>query len=232
MGVLTRKSDYSSHREAAFIGQRIGMAVLAFLFPTVFIASWLMGRTELQLSLSAYYWTLNPERDFFVAALFAIGLYLVLYKGYTLFEDAVLLAAGVCAMGVAFIPTGEGASCTADLSLHGILAVVFFACIAFICFFMSKISLRDEPDPDRKRLYMRLYGAVSILMGVSVGAAVGMRFLPEDLAWRLCERSWTLICESGGVYAFAAFWLIKTLELRPRRKQAERALAALRLQAA
>jgi len=57
-----------------------------------------------QTSISAYYWTLDPERNAFVGVLCAVGVFLLLYKGYSWFEDRVLDLAGVSAVGIAFFP--------------------------------------------------------------------------------------------------------------------------------
>ena len=54
-------------------------------------------------SISAYYYT--PARAVFVASLCAIGICLIIYRGSTPREDAVLNLPGVVAFFVAFIPT-------------------------------------------------------------------------------------------------------------------------------
>ena len=54
-------------------------------------------------SISAYYYT--PARAVFVASLCAIGICLIIYRGSTPREDAVLNLPGVLAFVVAFIPT-------------------------------------------------------------------------------------------------------------------------------
>src|SRR5262245_17222478 len=139
MHLTERKRGRSSHLEASFITQRIGMAVLAFVFPCFFIASSLLGRTEFQPSISAYYWTLDLERNFFVGAQCAIGVFLLLYKGYTALEDWVLDIAGLCAVGTAFAAMVKDSDCgPAGFSWHGVFAVTMFACMGVICIFMSR----------------------------------------------------------------------------------------------
>ena len=90
---------------------RLGMALLAFAFPLVL---WLGGSwmgIHIRESLSAYYHT--EMRDAFVGILFAIGLCLLLYKGFSRREDWLLNTAGVLAMAIALIPTVEDCMSTA-----------------------------------------------------------------------------------------------------------------------
>ena len=217
MHLLQRNPERTTFLESSFIAQRRGMAILAAVFPLVFLLSGLLGRTELQTSLSAYYWTLDPERNFFVGALCAIGVFLLLYKGYTPLEDRVLDLAGLCAVGVAFVPTAKGSACGAasGLSAHGAFAVVFFLCLAFICVFMSEQSLKSMPDPDRAARFRRAYRICAGAMIVLIGLAVASRFLSGGAMEALCRRGATFFLEALAIWTFAAFWYIKTRELDP-----------------
>ncbi len=62
-----------------------------------------------QTSISGYYYT--PVRAIFVGALMAIGLSLVVVKGRTEVEDALLNVAGMLAPVVAVVPTTEVVTC-------------------------------------------------------------------------------------------------------------------------
>lgn len=219
MHLTERKRGRSSHLESSFITQRIGMALLAFAFPLFFIVSSLLGRTEWQPSISAYYWTEDLERNFFVGALCAMGVFLFLYKGYTLLEDLILDLAGLCAVGVAFAAMVRDSDCEPSrIQLHGVFAVTFFACIGYICIFMSRKSLDEERDEQRRAAFMRNYWICATVMAAAIVAAVVMQVLPSDRTQAMCERGWTFWCESFAVWAFAAFWYIKTRELEPKRK--------------
>jgi hypothetical protein len=217
INLLARNATRTSHLEKSFIAQRRGMAILAAAFPAVFLASsWLLGRTEFQTSISAYYWTLDLERNVFVGILCAVGVFLLLYKGYTLLEDRVLDVAGICAVGVAFFPMDKAGDCaSAGFSLHGVFGVMFFACIFFICIFMSKHSLEDIPDQRRREKFALAYKICSTVMIGSIVLAVLSRFLPKEYIQALCENSAIFWFEAVGVWAFSAFWYIKTRELDP-----------------
>lgn len=217
MDLLARNPSRTSHLERSFIVQRRGMALLAAAFPAVFLASsFLFGRTDFQTSISAYYWTLDLERNVFVGVLCAVGVFLLLYKGYTLLEDRVLDVAGICAAGVAFSPMDRSGDCAASgITLHGAFAVTFFACIFFICIFMSRHSLEDIADRRRREKFRRAYWLCSGVMIGSIALAALSRLLPEQSIQMLCENSAIFWFEAVGVWAFSAFWYIKTRELDP-----------------
>lgn len=217
MKLLARNASRTSHLESSFIVQRRGMALLAAVFPAAFLASsFLFGRTEFQTSISAYYWTLDLERNVFVGVLCAVGVFLLLYKGYTLLEDRVLDVAGISAAGVAFFPMDKNSDCASwGISAHGVFAVTFFACIFFICIFMSKVSLEDIADLRRRTAFRRAYSLCSGIMIGSIVLAVLSRLLPKEYIQMLCEYSAIFWFEAIGVWAFSAFWYIKTRELDP-----------------
>jgi hypothetical protein len=144
--------------------------------------------------------------------------FLLLYKGYNWLEDRILDLAGISAVGVAFFPIDQAGDCaSAGISAHGVFAVTFFACIFFICIFMSKNTL-EEMDNVRRRLAFRLaYRICSGIMIASIALAVLSRLLPKEYILRLCENSVIFWFEAVGVWAFSAFWYIKTRELDPSR---------------
>ncbi len=216
MHLLDRNPERTTFLESSFIVQRRGMAVLAAVFPVVFLLSGLLGRTDFQTSLSAYYWTLDFERNFFVGALCAIGVFLLLYKGYTPLEDRVLDLAGLSAAGVALVPVAKGSACGAasGVSAHGVFAVVFFLCLAFICVFMSEQSLKDMPEPRRSQ-FRRAYHICAGAMIALIGLAVASRFLTGGALESACRRGATFWLEALAIWTFAAFWYIKTRELDP-----------------
>ena len=196
---------------------RRGMAFLAAMFPIAFLASsFLLGRTKFQTSISAYYWTLDPERNIFVGVLCAVAVFLLLYKGYSWLEDRILDVAGASTAGVAFFPMDKSGDCTSSgVSAHGVFAVLFFACIFYICIFMSERTLKEIPEPDRQATFRRAYRWCSGIMIVSVALAVLSRFLPREYIQGLCESSAIFWFEAVGVWTFSAFWYIKTRELDP-----------------
>lgn len=215
--LTARNPQRTSHLEKSFIVQRRGMAILAAIFPFVFLASsFIFNRTEFKTSISSYYFAPDAERNFFVGVLCAIGVFLLLYKGYNRLEDRILDLAGISAVGIAFFPTAESSDCTSSaISAHGVFAVTFFVCIFIICIFMSEKSLEEMDDVHRQSAFRRAYRVCSAIMIASIALAVLSQLLPEEYFLILCKNSAIFWFEAIGVWSFSAFWYIKTRELDP-----------------
>src|SRR5688572_13903053 len=127
---------------SAYFWLRMGMGTISLVFP---ILLWVVGKISsnkaLQGSMSAYYHADKVTHVLFVGVLFAIGIMLFLYPGFTKIEDYVLNAAGILALGIALFPmawdtTGfHDVKIFANISAHGFFAILFFLCIAYICIF-------------------------------------------------------------------------------------------------
>jgi hypothetical protein len=232
---FTEPVDLSEHMLATYQTLRVVLFVIALTFPLVL---WIGGAISthslpLQGSMSAYYHAnkdsarefalrepgaCKPEgpqkcldsgrgvmRNWFVGVLFIISAMLVVYKGYRPAEDVALNLAGGFAVLVALFPKpwdGPG------LPLHGIFAVSFFLCIAYVCIFCASATLPLVKEKGRRTYYGRCYK----LLG---WAMVASPVLALILTWVLdSRRSYLFFAEAFGVYAFAAYWLVKTLEIR------------------
>jgi len=242
--------DLSKHMLATYQTLRVVLFVIALTFPLVL---WLGGKVSthrlgLQGSMSAYYHAnkdserefaarepgaCKPEgtqdcvrldsgrgvmRNWFVGVLFIISAMLVVYKGYRPAEDVALNFAGVFAVLVAIFPMawdGPG------LPLHGIFAFAFFIAIAYVCIFCASATLPLVKEEKRAR-YRRWYKLLGYLMVVSPVLASILTFVLNS------RSSFFFFAETLGVYAFAAYWLVKTLEIRE--TEADRLAAIGRLQ--
>ena len=124
--------------------------------------------------------------------------------------------AGASAAGVAFFPIDKSGDCTSSgVSAHGVFAVIFFVCIFYVCIAMSRKSLNEITDSARREGFRYTYLWCSGIMLGSIALAVLSRFLPKDYIQALCENSAIFWFEAVGVWAFSAFWYIKTRELDP-----------------
>ncbi|MBN1308142.1 MAG: hypothetical protein JXA18_09510 [Chitinispirillaceae bacterium] len=194
-----------------YFTMRISMFVIGLLFPLVL---WLGGlvflRLELQGSISAYYHT--PMRNWFVGPLWALGICLIVYRGYGTTENRILNVAGVLAILVALLPTSNPSAGSVEIFtaplLHGIVAIVFFGLIAFSCIFCSLGTLKEYNGPRwRKITYIVFYFIFAICMVVlPIFTAAILHFTGRDghlVFWM----------EFSGVMVFALYWLVKTIEL-------------------
>lgn len=211
----------ANESQRAYFLLRRGMGLLALAYPP---ALWALGRLlfdePLQTSISAYYHT--PLRDVMVGALFAIGVFLWLYRGgddrlgpLPVSENQALNVAGACALGVALFPMDKAGDCVASapaLSVHGTFAAVFFVAIASVCLFArdGKAVILAERQVRRLRPWKRACGVAMLL---SIGTAVGYHALQAGpLHDRLCEAGLVFWVEFVGVWAFGIYWILCSLE--------------------
>lgn len=96
-------ADQEETVRQTYYGLRLAMVVLAAML-YVAIALLYFQASCSQSSISAYYYT--PVRPVFIAALGAIGVGLIIYRGNTRLENQLLDIAGFAALIVAFVPTG------------------------------------------------------------------------------------------------------------------------------
>jgi Protein of unknown function (DUF998) len=161
--------------------------------------------------MSAYYHAIadgKSMRDWFVGILFAVAIFLYLYKGYSAAENIALNLAGAFAVGIAIFPMewNCGDACK-DFSVHGFCAISFFLCIAFVCIRCASDTLKRIPDEKTKRRYGRLYKIIGLVMIAAPAIAFALTVLLRQYSSR------TFIAEAVGIFAFATYWLAKSREL-------------------
>jgi hypothetical protein len=217
-------ADKYSHYEVAYIKLRTSMAVLAILLPiSLMLVSYAVHDYGFRPSMSDYYNAGEFERNLFVAMLSCIGVFLMLYEGYSPLENRVLDVAGFLLVCVAFFPLDmisfelwghripvKGTLGKVDLSVHGVCAGAFFVCIIYVSTVLSGQTLRGRGNEVRCKWLLR-YWSVSLVMAVTmvlalVGHQMGVPlFFKREIFW----------VETVGVVAFAVFWLMKTREVNP-----------------
>jgi hypothetical protein len=204
-------SELRKHVEATYFNLRIGMAVIAFAFPILLaVGAKLLRNISLQDSMSAYYHAGNGAmRDWFVGVLVAIGAFLYLYKGFSRAENYALNLAGIFGIGVAVFPMQWQCEPACDpVSLHGTLAVLFFICIAYVCLFRASDTLALLTDAKKIGRYKAIYRTLGVLMVASPLTA----FVVSGVLRRLSAL--VFFIEAFAVWAFAAYWLAKSREMR------------------
>lgn len=200
---------------------RNGIGALGLLLPIAMIVGG--GIHHVQGSLSAYYhfsasspaqYGAGTMRDVFVGMLCAIGAFLFFYRGHSLQEDVALNIAGISAVLVAFFPMDWPPDASAPRStsstLHSVCATLFFVMIAYVCIFRSRDTLCIMFDEKRRRIFERVY----VIFGILMLATPATVYFLEVVQPRSSTSRATLFVEVGGVFIFAAFWLVKGWEIR------------------
>lgn len=149
---------------------RIGMITLVLL---LFVAVGIQRLKDgfLLSSISQYYYT--PAQLIFVGALISIGVCLVVLKGSSEPEDALLNYAGILAPVVALVPTPQEGDCLApsgqvdtltDAVANNLLAYLFVGSIAMACVLVAGVvALVTEDAPP-----LRYLGAIPPLLALCV----------------------------------------------------------------
>ncbi len=198
------------HVTGTYLNVRFGIVMIGAALP---VALWLGGRIfddeSLRASMSAYYYSLTM-RNVFVGALAAIGAILYLYKGFSRAEDWALNLAGICVILVALVPTDAPGAPPRDFTWHAAFAVSFFVCIAYVCIFRASDTLSLIRDASRARALHRVYHGLGAAMIIAPILAV---LLSRWLSHGAHQSVTVFFVEAAGVWVFASYWLIKSLEL-------------------
>lgn len=206
------KNDLKSHILTSYSTLRWGTALIGLSLPFVLWLGGLCFGIPFQDSMSHYYYAtdntiegLPVMRDWFVGSLFAVGVFLYSYRGFTLSENLSLNYAGIFAIGIAIFPMGGVGF--GKLTVHGICAVLFFLCIAYVCVFCAPKTLPYLKDPLKEKLFKKAYLCTAIGMIVTPAIAFLMSVIFKNLS------SYVFFVEAVGVVTFAFYWILKTVEI-------------------
>ena len=145
----------------------------------------------------------------FVGTLFALGSFLYLYKGFSKREDWALNTAGICAVIVALFPMyAETGYIPLSNDVHFGAAIVLFLCMAYTAIFRHDDTLKMIPEAGLRKRYKILYNIVGWFMALfpvlGLIAAMSLQSAQRETFW----------IEAAGIWAFAAYWFIKSHELK------------------
>jgi hypothetical protein len=218
MPAPTPINDQNGFIVSTYFSLRAGLTVLSLLLPPVL---YLWGKTHgvpLQYSMSAYYHAdaaglscpggHGVARDLFVGGLFAIAGLLYAYRGVTTLENWALNVAGLLAGAIALFPMRNTCDGIPNrFSPHGTFAILFFLCIAAVAVLSGPSTLDRIQDPKLRRFLRQGYRITGFVMVLAPGSVI---------AWSLLTGTYaehTFAIEVAGIYAFAAFWILKSWEI-------------------
>ena len=230
-GRRVHPDDLAEHIYDTYWWLRLGLGCLGLCFPVVVVlchrpdplrvipgAADLLGRDLLRGSLSAYYDS-HQVGHFLVGELFAVGMCLIFYRGFTRKEDAVLNAAGIFAIGVSLIPYDSGIGeftvnllgfGSAMITAHGACAILHLVALWYVAWFRASDTLYGYKDPVKVRRYRFWYRFFAAMMVAGVVVAGVVRSI------ELYRPFTSLIAEFVGTWGFAGYWLMKSFEIKDR----------------
>jgi hypothetical protein len=207
---------------------RTRIGIIALAFPVVLILVGLCWGIATQATLSNYYFAedavggrvdLYPVRLWFCGFLFVVGVFLYKYQGFSDNENRWLSLAGLFALGVAAFPMSVNGRNDYDfvvawiglpqLSLHGICAVLAFACIAVVIVWYKDSTLSElkTTKPAAYKRFKLAYVVIAAYMVLSIAVAIALNYLHHG------QGAYILAAEWSGIWAFAFYWFVKNWEL-------------------
>lgn len=186
------------------------IGILGLTFPFVLLFGGYIAEIEIQSSVSYYYHT--AMHDFFVAILCIVASFLLAYKGYE-HQDAIAgNIAGICAIGVAMIPTTVENSPTHTQELIGYLHLFFaggyFFSIAYFCLFLFTKS-NGKQCTKQKKFRNVVYKTCGYIILFSLGFIALYVLMPENITKPLAHLNPFFWLESIAIFSFGFAWLVK-----------------------
>lgn len=224
-----KSSEVHNHIHETYHSLRIGLAALAVALPFILILGGLfVYGIERQGELSAYYFAqtpgqthlgVYPMRSWFVGILCAIGSFLVLYRGFSNTENWLLNFAGISAVATAIIHMRvppDCAICGGEYfpswpTAHLTFAAAFFILMAWVSVACSEETL-IELDAGKAANYQKVYDTLAALMVLVVVVVPIGTYLADSS--RKLFNGLILPIEIAGIFLFAAYWRIKSREIR------------------
>lgn len=199
---------------------RNALGFLGLFLPVILIIGGLMTKGEIEPSLSDFFHT--TLRDIFVGTLFAIGIFLISYKGYKpddgewFSDDLIATVAGISAFGVALFPnesptqlittvTQEALGLSLSPLFHYASALTFFFCLGAFCF----VKFPKTAKPFRRKIYLACGWVIVVATIVIAGASYFKIYGNGDARAIVIEYYVVFWAEAAGVWAFAISWLTK-----------------------
>lgn len=202
--------DLRKNMLSTYFRLRMGLVILSAVFPLLlYFGGLFWGHVNhLAASMSAYYGESGGGmRNWFVGILWAVGWFLFLYRGFSPLEKWLLNAAGFFAVVVAMVPCECWDGSRDTNKIHGTSAVLFFGCMAAVCFFCAEQTL-TLLEPGDQAPFKRRYRAITTALVASPGAAIVVSF------WLQSLREYKFFIETFGVWVFAYYWWTKSREFR------------------
>lgn len=203
--------DLRRNMMSTYFTLRLGIVILSVALPLVLLVYSLITHGRLvEGSMSAFYDTDGGAmRNWFVGILWAIGCFLILYQGFSALEDWLLNFAGLFAVLTAMTPCNCAGPEALDKSkAHATFAILFFACMVGVCLFCARDTITLLPEKSDQDRFRRTYYTIALFLFLSPLAALGTAYFAR------AESSLVFFIEWFAVWVFAAYWVIKSAEIK------------------
>jgi hypothetical protein len=196
----------------SYLALRKAIGILGIAFPFVLsVGALLIFQTGIQGSISSYYHT--GMRDVFAGTLWAIGFFLLSYKGYERADGRAGNFACICAVGVTLFPTAPDVAASSTAlwigRIHLGFAAAFFLTLSYFSLFLFTRTDPSKPPTKKKLQRNRVYKVCGYLMLICILLIAVYFRLPGAAASFLATYNPVFWLETIAVIAFGISWLTK-----------------------
>src|SRR5713226_4435152 len=196
----------------SYLALRKAIGILGIALPiAMFLGAWIFYRTGIQSSISSYYYT--GMRDVLVGTLWAIGFFLLSYKGYERADDIAGDLGCVFAVGIALFPTAPDMNPSAEARwigyIHLAFAGLFFLTLIYFSLFLFTKTDPSRPPARRKLQRNRVYKGCGYAMAICILLIAIYFILPNEEASSLKGYDPAFWLETIAIEAFGISWLTK-----------------------
>ena len=194
----------------SYLAHRKAIGILGITFPFILsLGGLVIFNTGFQESLSAYYHTCM--RDEFVGILFAIGFFLLSYKGYDIFDKVAGDLGCLFAIGLALFPTKPQYAEANDTLIgffHLGFAILFF--LTLIYFSLCLFTKSDQhPLPRKKQQRNKVFRVCGYAMAICLLLILIYFTLPAKMKLLLEAYRPVYWLEALAILFFGISWFTK-----------------------
>jgi uncharacterized BrkB/YihY/UPF0761 family membrane protein len=208
---MKKNSEVKNTLIISYLTLRKAVGILGISLPfVVALGAWIIHQTRIQESISAYYYT--GMRDVFVGMLWAIGFFLLSYKGYERADTIASILGGIFSIGVALFPTApENPTGKQQLieAIHMTFAALFFFTLIYFSFFLFT-KTDPKKTPTRRKLQRNIiYRVCGIVMAACILLMTIYFILPNRDTSPITALNPEFWLETIAIEAFGISWLVK-----------------------
>jgi len=186
------------------------IGLLGLLFPLILLMGGYLTNTQIQNSISYYYYT--PMNDIFVGILCMVAAFFLAYQGYDNKDAIAGRVAGLSAIGVALVPTVIDCKPTETQIILGYLhlffAMIYFSSIAYFCLFLftQSKSCKQTLRKKQRNLMYKICGYTIIISLIFIAIYT---LVPNKYSAAFDHLNPIFWLESIAIVSFGYAWLIK-----------------------
>jgi hypothetical protein len=187
-----------------YLEHRKTIGILGMAFPIILLmGGMIVFRIGGQVSISAYYHT--GMRDVFVGILWAIGIFLLSYKGYDCLDRIVSVLGCIFAVGITLFPVGTGLAG----KVHLACAFLFFSTLIFFSLVLFPKTNPKKTPTTRKLQRNIVYKICGYTMMICILLIIVYFLLPDTVASLFETVNPVFWLETIAIFFFGISWFTK-----------------------